>query len=262
MKTIEELNFTRPIYNFLKHNNINTLEDIKKIDYDTIRCNKDIYNALASRLHTEKMLFDFEIPFYEIIRQRLINGDSIKIDELTISSHTKTGLNKLNVNYVDELSCLNMESLKQLRNNELGEFLFLLQIFNIKLAEEYNDKLIYLNQSIDELILSDKTIFELKAFGCSTISDYVHKIKNNIVLDCLSASTIIEIEHKITTLMIEKNESIEIKIKNYEVENDNLTDVNKKRRQKLLRLEVLIKERERLLEESKKIDREFNKIKK
>lgn len=261
MKTIEELNFTRPIYNFLKHNNINTLEDIKKIDYDIIKSNKDIYNALASRLHTEKMLFDFEIPFYEIIRQRLINADSIKIDELTISSHTKTGLNRLNVNYVDELSYLDMDSLMQLRNNELGEVLCLLQIFNIKLSEKYNDELIYLNQQIDELILSDKTIFELKAFGCSTISDYVHKIKNNIVLESLSASTIIEIEHKITTLMIEKNESIEIKIKNYETENDKLTDVNKKRTQKLLKLETLKNERERLLAESTRIDMEFNKIK-
>lgn len=260
MKTIEELNFTRPIYNFLKRNNINTLEDIKKIDYDLIKDNKDIYNALVSRLHTEKILFDFEIPFYEIIKKRLINKDYVRVDELTISAHTKTGLNKLNINYVDELLCLDMTSLKQLRNNELGEVLYLLQIFNINLSEVLDDKLIILNQRIDELILTDKTIFELKALGCSTLSDYIHKVRNKSIKSYLSNSSINEIENKINEFMFKSIDSIEINIENYKMENKKLNDINEKRTQKLLKLEFLKNQRERLMEESKKIDREFSKL--
>ena len=223
MKTIENLNFSRLIYNYLKNNNINTLEDIRKIDYNIIKSNKDVYNALASRLHTEKMLFDFEIPFYKIIGQRLINKDCIKIDELTISSHTKTALNKLNINYLDELVYLDMNSLKQLRNNELGEVLYIMQIFNINISEKYDNRLIILNQKISELILSDKTILELNALGCITISDYVHKIKNNKqLISYLSNSSINEIENKISNLIVDDNQSIELKIKNYEIENDKL----------------------------------------
>lgn len=260
MKKIEELNFTRSIYNFLKLNNINTLEDIKQIDYNIIKYNKDVYNALVSRLHSEKMLFNFEIPFYEVIKQRIINNDYIKIEELTISAHTKAALNKLNINYVDELVYLDKESLNKLRNNELGEVLYLLEMFNIKLSANYNDKLKILNQKLEELILSDNTIFELKALGCSTVSDYVHKIKNKNIQYYLSISVINEIDNQISDYLINNEQSIELVIKDYQIENNKLNNINKKRQENLLKLELLKKERERLLEESKKIEEDFNKV--
>ena len=258
MKKIEEFNFTRPIYNFLKQNNINTIEDIKKIDYELVKNNKDVYNALSSRLHTEKILFDFEIPFYTLIKRRIANKENIKIDELTISAHTKTALNKLGVNYINELFYLDMNSLKQLRNNELGEVLYMMEIFNISPSEKYNSRLVILNQKIDELILSDKTIFELKALGCFTISDYINKYNN--VIDYLSDDTKYEIDNKTNEFMFGDKSPIEIIIKNLETENEILTDSNEKRRKKLLRLEFLKNERERLLKETAKIDDEFNKL--
>jgi len=258
MKKIEEFNFTRPIYNFLKQNNINTIEDIKKIDYELVKNNKDVYNAIVSRLHTEKILFDFEIPFYTIIKRRIANNENIKIEELTISAHTKTALNKLGVNYINELFYLDMNSLKQLRNNELGEVLYMMEMFNICPSEKYNDRLVILNQKLDELILSDKAIFELKALGCITISDYIHKFNN--IIGYLSDSTKKEIDSKVNEFMVSDKQPIEITIQNLESENEILADSNDKRRKKLLRLEFLKSERERLLKETAKIDAEFNKL--
>ena len=151
-----------------------------------------------------------------------------------------------------------MNSLKQLRNNELGEVLYMMEMFNICPSEKYNDRLVILNQKLDELILSDKAIFELKALGCFTISDYINKYNN--VIDYLSDDTKYEIDNKINEFMFGDKSPIEIIIKNLETENEILTDSNEKRRKKLLRLEFLKSERERLLKETAKIDAEFNKL--
>ena len=258
MKKIEALDFTRPIYGFLKKKNINTLEDLLKIDYELIKNNKEIYNALVSRVHNEKLLFEFELPFYEIIQRRISNRENIKIDELTISTHTKTALKKLNINYINEIAYLDMKNLKQLRNNELGEVLYLIKLFNINLSENYNEKLIILNYNLDELILSDKTIFELKALNCYTISDYIHN-KNSIVI-YLSEDTKKEIDDKINELTLSSEEPIEITINNLEYENEKLSNSNEKRRKKLSKLQFLKTERERLLNEAKRMDIEFNKL--
>jgi len=256
METIEDLNFTRPIYNFLRKKGINTIEDLKNIDYKLITIEKDIYNAVTSRLHSKNILYTFEIPFYEVLIKRLQNGEPIEIEENTISGHTKTALRKLNIKYIDELAYLDMESLNKLKNNELGEVLCLLKIFNIKLSDSYDNRLIYLNQEIEELILSDRTIFELKAVGCTTLSDYIHKDKNS-VLPYLSKSTIEEIEGKINEFSLNDTIPLEIKVKILEKEIIELNDINDKKKKELEKLTFLINEKERLLDEIKNREKEI-----
>lgn len=259
MKTIEDLNFTRPIYNFLRKKGINTIEDLRNIDYKLIINEKDIYNAVTSRLHSESILYAFEIPFYEVLIKRLQSGEPVKIEETTISSHTKTSLHKLNIKYIDELVYLDMESLNKLKNNELGEVLYLLKIFNIKLSDSYDNRLIYLNQEIEELILSDRTIFELKAIGCTTLSDYIHKDKNS-VLPYLSKSTIEEIEDKINEFNLNDTIPLEIKVKILEKEIIELSNINDKKKKVLQKLRFLIKEKERLLDEIKNNEKEIKSL--
>ena len=121
MKEIDELNFTKPIYNFLKQNNINTLEDIRKINY--------------------------------------------------------------------------------------------------------------------ELIIKTFTILQLQ--------DYIHKLNN--IICYLDLDTKEKINNKINEFLSDKEQPLEITIKNFEIENEILADSNAKKKNKILRLEFLKNERERLL---------------
>ena len=259
MKTIEELNFTRPIYNFLKKKGINTIEDLKNVDYKLITSEKELYNAVTTRLHSENILYSFEIPFYDVLKRKMQSRLPIKIEETTISNHSKTALYKLNIKYIDELTYLDKESLSKLKTNELGEILYLLKIFNIKLSDKYNNKIIYLNQKIEDLILSDRAIFELKAIGCITISDYIRKDKNIISL-CLSKIVVEEMENKITDLFLNDIVPLEIEMNIIETEIKNLNNANEKKKKVLEKLKFLITEKERLLNEIKAKDNEIKKL--
>jgi len=256
MKKIEEMNFTRLVYRFLKLNNVNTLEDIKKIDYYLINNEKDIYNALASRIHSENMMFDFEVPFYNIMKRRLVVGESIKISELLMSSHTKTALKKINVNYLDELSYLDMNTLKLLRNNEFGEVMFFVNFFNISLSDKRDSILDILNLDLDEVILSDNAIFELKALGCMCVSDFVHQKRNSVLL-YLDDEVIVEVDNKMKELFNGDLIPLEISLKQEEQESVILQNEKDKKEKCLKLLERLHEKNVSLISEIEDMDKKI-----
>ena len=259
MKIIEEMNFTRLVYRFLKLNNINTLEDIKKMDYSLINSEKGLYNILSPRIHSDGMLFDFEVPFYNIIKRRLVVGECIKISELMMSSYTKSALNKLNVNYLDEIGYLDIETLKLLRNSEFGEIMFFIDFFNINLSNKRNSKLDVLNLSLEEIILSDNAVFELKALGCVNVSDYVHQKRNSILL-YLSDEVIVEADNKIKELFNSDVIPLEIVLKQEEQVTVKLQSEKDKKEQCLIMLEKMYEKNTRLFNDLEEMDKKIKKI--
>ena len=191
---IEELKFASLTEKYLIRNGYETLDDLTKIGYDALKNDGTLYNSVINKVHQNGRLMDFEVYFNAVIKKRLRNNEHIKIDELSISEHTKTSLKKINVDYVEELAFITDDMLKDFKIGELKEIQLIIKILGINKSKS---NILNVRDTLKkyDVKLSEKTYAEFRAFSLNKLKDYLYLSEEQ--KNCLSADCRKELEELI-----------------------------------------------------------------
>ena len=245
---VENMNFNNITKKHLLRCGYETLEDLTKMKYSKLMNDKTTFNTIVNKVHQYGALMEFEKPYYVVIVKRLKNKEHVNLNELLISAHTVTALNRLGINYVEELAFFNEDMYYTMKTGEVKEVEFIIDFFGIK---KESDKKIIKNIDVD---MSEKTTLELKALHINNIKEYVYssdQVKQYLSDDCRK-----ELDDMVEYLYSNNGaKPVEIEVGDVELEVKKVQKTLKESNRLKDRLEELKRNKrmyEELLKESKK----------